>query len=87
MTVSISFARQLNAAHFMRETLGARSELRVTTLEKMGAVDGTKASRCIPLAHEEINRAPSPLASISAECCEIQNADASVLDFDQLRAC
>jgi hypothetical protein len=31
-----SLARQLNAAHFMRETLKIRSELRVLTLEKMG---------------------------------------------------
>ncbi len=31
-----SLARQLDAAHFMRETLKIRSELRVFTLEKMG---------------------------------------------------
>ena len=31
-----SLARHLNAAHFMRETLKIRSELRVFTLEKMG---------------------------------------------------
>ena len=31
----IKLARQLNAAHFMREPLGTRSELRVFALEKM----------------------------------------------------
>ena len=35
-------ARQLDAAHFMRETLRTRSELRVFTLEKMGAADRRK---------------------------------------------
>ena len=32
----MALARQLNAAHFMREALKIRSELRVFTLEKMG---------------------------------------------------
>ncbi len=38
-------ARQLNAAHFMRETLKIRSELRVFALEKMGQPI-EKSSRC-----------------------------------------
>ena len=73
----IKLARQLNAAHFMREPLGIRSELRVFALEKMAQ----------PIAERRCGHSRMKLASIAPQRCQVDDANAAVFDFDEFGAC